>query len=158
MHRRRAGHVHLRAIDANTVHAKELDLRKPSFGVAVALAIMTGSAAACMSEDAATEGHHASEIGAGCTASAFALHIETEGRVILSAAGSPDDSCWGGCDKAHLAGAQVSLTAPFDRPDCLVLSGWTGACAGQFSPCTLTMNSDLSTQALWTFVRGCSPF
>jgi hypothetical protein len=141
------------------VCVKELDMRKLSFSVAMLLAIMSGPIAGCMSEDAATESQRASEVAATPSASAYALHIDTEFAGQDEVVANPGGACVGSCDIAYLAGTVVSLRIPFptDKINCIHFAGWTGACANQGNPCTLVMNSDLSTEVIWATTKGCQP-
>ena len=63
------------------------------------------------------------------------------------------------CSFGYLGGSAltISLTSTTNIADCLRFSSWVGACAGQGSTCSLTINSNLSTSAHWTRINGCTP-
>jgi uncharacterized repeat protein (TIGR02543 family) len=64
------------------------------------------------------------------------------GQVTSSPAGI---SCGAECVKRFLAGTTVTLTATPNGSS--LFTGWTGACAGQGNPCTLTLVADHSVAA-----------
>ncbi len=67
--------------------------------------------------------------------------------IILS---SPDGiQCGPDCSETYKRGTSIALTA--SPAEDSAFTGWTGACAGQGNPCTLTVNADASITA--TFVR-----
>jgi len=58
--------------------------------------------------------------------------------------------CPSDCSESYVSGTVVTLTA---TPDAVsTFTGWTGACAGQGNPCTLTLATDVGTTA--TFRGG----
>lgn len=92
--------------------------------------------------------------------SAFVLsvHANAESDAIINGS----SSCLGGttCNFAFLQGATVTIsTQDKNLIDCARFTGWSGACAGQGTTCTLVMNSDLATSALYKFggIPGCRP-
>ena len=92
--------------------------------------------------------------------SAFVITVGTdENPVRVSAPGTTTNSCDGSCTFAYIAGTTLTIaTNGTNRIDCLAFTRWGGACAGQGNPCTLVLNSDLSTDAEFeTFIRGCVP-
>jgi hypothetical protein len=93
------------------------------------------------------------------TISAHVLHLTVGGLTSIQSPGTPTQ--WlpaGSRDYAFLHGSTVTLKewGP-DNNNCLMFHHWTGACAGQFTTCTLVMNSDLTTEAVWVPIKGCSP-
>lgn len=92
--------------------------------------------------------------------SAFVITVGTdENPVRVAAAGTTTNVCSGSCSFAYIAGTTLTIsTNGQNRIDCLAFTRWGGACAGQGNPCTLVLNSDLSTDAEFeTFIRGCIP-
>jgi hypothetical protein len=92
----------------------------------------------------------------------LSLGTETNGQnsvSVQSSDGTPTRECVGGCDFAYLAGSTLTLLVdnPTDVANCLRFSAWDGACAGQKNPCTIVLNSDLSTNALWSRITHCIP-
>jgi len=132
-----------------------------SLSVMTAFVMMSAPVTGCaLSDDGAKESQRAAALD-----SAFTLNLSTETAPqdkvhVTSSDGSPPRDCFGtGCQFAYLAGSVLTLTVTFptDRPNCIFFSGWSGACSGQGNPCTLTLNSDLTTEALWSPIIGCDP-
>lgn len=91
--------------------------------------------------------------------SAFVLSVHANAESDVTVNGS---SCLGGttCNYAFLQGATATIiTADKNLVDCARFNGWSGACAGQGTTCTLVINSDLATSALYKFggIPGCRP-
>jgi hypothetical protein len=60
-------------------------------------------------------------------------------------------NCGSACSQIYPKGTAVTLTATADNPTYWKFVGWTGACAGQGTTgtCTVTVNSDTTTSALF---------
>jgi hypothetical protein len=107
--------------------------------------------------------------GAGCISGlttlgscrdGYSLSVETEENEITVTSSRGVDTCdLGFCEYGYAGGSALTVrVAPAtNRADCLRFTGWEGACAGQGSICSLTINGDLSTTALWGPIAGCSP-
>ena len=93
------------------------------------------------------------------TISAHVLHLTTGGLTSIQSSGTPTQWLNGGDHNyAFLDGSTITLKewgSP-DRTNCVMFHHWTGACAGQFTTCTFVMNSDLTTEAVWVPIKGCS--
>lgn len=108
----------------------------------------------------ATDGCIANLAVLGSCKDAFALSVETDENLITVTSSRGTDTCdVGFCDYAYAGGSSltVRVTPAINRADCLRFTGWDGACAGQGSTCTLTINSDLWTDAIWSPISGCTP-
>jgi hypothetical protein len=111
-----------------------------------------------------TAGQSAAELGATTNNSAFSITISTETAPqdllqVTSSDGTPERDCFESCQFAYLAGSTLTLRVPFptDQVNCIRFAGWTGACAGQGATCTVVLNGDLVTEAVWAIIRHCSP-
>lgn len=96
----------------------------------------------------------------GSCKNGFALSVETDENTVTVTSSRGVDTCDGGfCDYGYAAGSSltVRLSSTVNRVDCLRFTGWDGACAGQGSSCTLTINSDIWTDAIWSPISGCQP-
>jgi len=95
----------------------------------------------------------------GLCRNGFTLSADTEENDITVTSSRGVDTCFGFCDYAYAGGSSLTVrVAPTtNRADCMRFTGWQGACAGQGSICTLTINSDLSTSAMWGPISGCQP-
>jgi hypothetical protein len=92
--------------------------------------------------------------------SAFVINVGTdENPVKVSSPGTTTNTCGDSCTYAYIAGSTLTITTRAQNTiDCVAFSGWSGACAGQGTTCTVTLNSDLSTFASFdTTIRGCIP-
>ncbi|HEU4733492.1 MAG TPA: hypothetical protein VFT22_36615 [Kofleriaceae bacterium] len=121
-------------------------------------------AGCAVSDDSVQHSQNTAELGAITNNSAFTLFLTTEvapqDKVdVTSSDGTPLRSCTGGCAFAYLAGSVLTLRVPFpnDKVNCIHFTGWSGACSGQGNPCTLVLNSDLTTEAIWANTIGCQP-
>jgi hypothetical protein len=102
------------------------------------------------------------EIGATPNIAAFVLTVQTdEEQITVSSSTSAGETCFGGqsCNFAYLGGSSLAIRVPFtkDQVNCELFHGWSGACAGQGSICTLVINSNLTTRATWVPLLGCRP-
>lgn len=94
--------------------------------------------------------------------SAFALTISGEEAAIRITTTNVSDTCPADdqCQFGFIGGSVLTIrpTSTQNTIDCLRFNGWTGACAGQGSTCTVTINSDLTVgQNFWTRISGCIP-
>ncbi len=90
--------------------------------------------------------------------SAFVLTVTTEEQPITVTTSTGTNTCPDSCSFAYIAGTSLSIHAGARNfADCLQFNSWIGACAGQGNPCTLVINSDLSTTAHYTSIPGCVP-
>jgi hypothetical protein len=141
-------------------------MRGNSLNVVIGLVMMSASVTGCsVSDDSVNESEHAAELGAITNNSAFTIVIRTETApqdkvVVTSSDGGPPRDCFG-CTLAYVAGTTLNLRIPFpiDSANCIHFTGWSesGACAGQGNPCTVVLNSDLVTEAIWSPTKGCTP-
>jgi len=121
-------------------------------------ALYTGCAT---SSDGVDDRQDTAELGAAGSSSAFVLTVNTAflGTIaVTSSDGTPQRVCFGSnCQFAYLAGASLGLTVvnPIDRADCIVFTGWSGACQGGVTPCTLVLDSDLTVTATWRAIPHC---
>ena len=91
---------------------------------------------------------------------AFTLQVSTiENEIQIVRSDGNTDICGSSCTFAYVAGLHLSIspTSLQQRADCLMWIGWNGACAGQGSTCSLTINSNLSTSAKWGRIANCRP-
>jgi hypothetical protein len=139
-------------------------MKSNTLSVVTALVMMGASAAGCaVSDEGVNESKTAAEL-TSTSGTAFVLSLSTETAPqdkvhVTSSDGSPARDCFGGCSFAYLAGSTLTLRVvfPTDRVNCIFFSGWSGACSGQGNPCTLVLNSNLSTDAIWSPIIGCQP-
>jgi len=134
-------------------------------GIAFAMIAAVGAGCA-VSDDPDGQSQAIGELVATTNASAFTLSL-TNGGVgpvdavsVTSSDGTPIRDCDGGlCNFAYLAGSRLSLSIAntTDLVNCIRFSSWSGACTGPSTQCTLVLNSDLSTRAVWSRLRGCIP-
>jgi hypothetical protein len=61
-------------------------------------------------------------------------------------------ACGSDCAEAYAAGTSVTLTATPDAGS--AFASWTGACAGQSNPCTLTLAADTAVTANFATARA----
>ena len=125
----------------------------------ISIAALSGCAVA---DATSNEGQTAQASTVSPDNSAFVISVGTdENPVRVSAPGTTTNICDIGssCNFAYIAGTTLTVsTNPQNRIDCLALTRWGGACAGQGATCTVVLNSDLSTDAEFeTFIRGCVP-
>lgn len=124
------------------------------------VALIGGLAGGCAISDGDTEDSRAAEVNVVPDVSAFVLHVVTEEQPItVTASGSTNtNTCPDSCNFAYLGGTSLSIHAGARNvADCLQFSSWSGACAGHGNPCTLVINSNLSTTADYTTILGCRP-
>lgn len=122
------------------------------------VALIGGLAGGCAISDGDTEDSRAAEVDVVPDVSAFVLHVATEEQPVTVTASGSTNTCGGSCNFAFLGGTSLSIHAgPRNIADCLQFSGWSGACAGHANPCTLVINSNLSTTADYTSIAGCRP-
>jgi hypothetical protein len=96
------------------------------------------------------------------TTSAFVLTVSGEEAAIRVTTTNVSDLCpaFSQCPFAFLGGSTLTIkpTSTRNLIDCLQFAGWTGACAGQGSTCTVTINSDITVgEHFWTRILGCVP-
>lgn len=141
-------------------------MKKNTLSMVTALFAMGTFASGCVvsDEDKLGEDKPGAEQQQVTNANSYVINIQTEvaGQdqvVVSSSDGTPDRQCFGGCTFAYLAGSTLTLRVPFPRDNinCIMFNGWFGACGGQWNPCTVVLNSDLSTEVNWVIIRGCSP-
>lgn len=129
---------------------------KKCITVVLACAWLVGCVAAEGDNESKATDELAQQFGPG----AQSLTMNTDGWISIDTNdGTGHHDCYGGyCQFAYLTGATITLYVvnPNDPINCVRFSKWTGACAGQGRTCTLTMNSDLLTDAQWPIQRGCS--
>jgi hypothetical protein len=94
--------------------------------------------------------------------SAFTLTISGEEAAIKVTTTNVSDTCPADsqCQFGFIGGSVLTIkpTTTRNLVDCLQFAGWTGACAGQGSTCTVTINSDLTVgENFWTHISGCIP-
>jgi hypothetical protein len=94
--------------------------------------------------------------------SAFALTISGEEEPIKITTTNVSDTCPADsqCQFGFIGGSTLTIKPTFTRNtvDCLQFAGWTGACAGQGSTCTVVINSDITVgENFWTRILGCVP-
>ncbi len=131
-------------------------MRLYSFSLVVAL--IGGISGGCAMTDGDTESNRTAEAGAAPNVSAFVLSVTTEESPITVTTSTGKNTCADSCDFAYIGGTSLSIHAGAQNlADCLRFSSWDGACAGQGNPCTLVINSDLSTTALYSIIHGCVP-
>jgi hypothetical protein len=78
-------------------------------------------------------------------AGVFTLSVSKTGGGTVTASGI---SCGTGCSQSYASGTAVTLTASADFA--WTFSGWSGACSGSASTCTLTMDAAKSVVATFT--------
>lgn len=93
---------------------------------------------------------------------AFTLSISGEEAAIRITTTNVSDTCPrdDSCQFGFIGGSVLTIrpTSTQNTIDCLRFNGWTGACAGQGSTCTVTINSDLTVgENFWTRISGCIP-
>lgn len=93
---------------------------------------------------------------------AFTLTVSGEEAAIKVTTTNVSDTCPADsqCQFGFVGGSVLTIKPQSTRNlvDCLQFSGWTGACAGQGSTCTVTINSDISVgESFWTHISGCIP-
>lgn len=96
----------------------------------------------------------------GACKNAFTMSVDTlENNITVTSSRGVDTCDLGSCDYAYTGGASLTIrvTPIRNLADCLGFAGWQGACAGQGATCSLTINSNLSTSAIWTRIGGCIP-
>jgi hypothetical protein len=134
-------------------------MRNHSVSMIVTVAMAGASMTGCLS-DGNVESESA-DIGATPSISAFVMTVQTDYEHIdVSSSKSSIDSCFeGSCNFAYLGGSSLAIRVPFtkDQIDCELFHGWSGACAGQGATCTLVINSNLTTRAIWVPLLGCKP-
>jgi len=77
-----------------------------------------------------------------------------DGRVSVD---NPPTTCTSNCSFDYPAATTVHLIAEGDNVTCTQFDGWSGACFGQGSTCTLTVDSNKSTSAGFSKKPGCNP-
>jgi hypothetical protein len=128
--------------------------------IAIAFALALSTVAGCAVEDDAELATDEAELTAAATA--YVLHVSSdEGAIRVTKPGPVHETCpgYGGCDFAFLGGTPLTIkpVQPTDRINCVKFARWIGACAGQGSTCSITINSNLSTHAEWDRILGCIP-
>jgi hypothetical protein len=93
---------------------------------------------------------------------AFTLTISGEEAAIRITTTNVSDTCPADeqCQFGFVGGSVLTIKPAMTRNlvDCLQFAGWTGACAGQGSTCTVTINSDITVdENFWTRIGGCIP-
>lgn len=98
-------------------------------------------------------------VNGGCVhPSSSILSVATEESPVTVTGGGTSNTCDASCNFTYLAGTALTLTAGLQNlADCLRFSSWSGACSGQGRTCSLVMNSNLSTTALYSQISGCVP-
>jgi hypothetical protein len=104
----------------------------------------------------------AQEVQGVISASAFVLSVSGEEAPIRVTTTNVTDTCpaFASCQFAFLGGSTLTIkpTSTRNLIDCLQFAGWTGACAGQGSTCTVVINSDITVgENFWTRILGCVP-
>lgn len=94
--------------------------------------------------------------------SAFTLTISGEESPIKITTTNVSDTCPADsqCQFGFVGGSVLTIKPQSTQNlvDCLRFNGWTGACAGQGSTCTVTINSDITVdENFWTRISGCIP-
>jgi hypothetical protein len=94
--------------------------------------------------------------------SAFTLTISGEEEPIKITTTNVSDTCPADeqCQFGFIGGSVLTIkpTTTRNLVDCLQFAGWTGACAGQGSTCTVTINSNITVgESFWTHIAGCVP-
>ncbi len=125
------------------------------------LALIPAAAGGCVTADIDPEGSQAAEVaevGITPNVSAFVLSVGTDDGIVTVTGGGTTNTCGSlQCNFAYLAGTSLSLSARGVPADCEKFSSWSGACSGQGNPCSLVINSNLSTTAQDSFIPGCKP-
>jgi hypothetical protein len=107
----------------------------------------------CAVTDSDTEGSQSAELGAKPAVSAFVLTVSGENGVEVTSSTS-NATCNGTCNYAFIGGTPVTITALDDITGCTIFKHWDGACAGQGEVCSIVINSDLTTDAVFHFHPG----
>jgi hypothetical protein len=99
----------------------------------------------------------AAEVGGLTNLSSFTLFVGSDEGASVTVAGVLT-KCDLSCTLQFPAGTSVTIHAKVQNlSDCLRFGSWDGACTGQGNPCTLVMNTDLSTSASSVRIPGCVP-
>ena len=131
-------------------------MRRSTF-FALALALVGAASGCAVEDDTATESDELS-----IAVEAYVLHVSSdEGAIRVTKPGPISEVCpgYGGCNFAFLGGTPLTIrpVQPNNRIDCVKFVRWEGACAGQGSTCSVTINSNLATHAVWGPILGCDP-
>jgi hypothetical protein len=117
------------------------------------VALVLLSAAGCATSDGLTGADSPVETGAVAADSAtFTLTVAADsGFVTVTGAGSMNTCIpHTTCHLSYAAGTSLTVDTPvIGETDCFFFSRWDGACAGQTHSCSLILNSDLSTTAVY---------
>jgi len=116
-----------------------------------ALGTYPTSATATRASDAAYNGTGNTNVTV--TEPTYRLTASVSGRGTMGI-NPPNVSCRGNCTQSYPSSSntQVTLTATPDRG--YSFSGWSGACAGTQSTCSVTMSSDKAVTASFTKIKG----
>lgn len=86
------------------------------------------------------------------------LSVATGESPVTVTGGGTTNTCGASCNFTYLTGTSLTLTAGLQNlVDCLRFSSWSGACSGQGRTCSLVLNSNLSTSAVYSSISGCVP-
>lgn len=134
------------------------NMRLASFSLV--LALIPAAAGGCAMTEADPESSQAAEVGISPNLSAFVLTVDSpEGLPVTVTTSSGTDTCSSfPCNLAYVAGTSLSIFARRSKiVDCVTFDSWSGACSGQGDPCSLVINSNLSTTAQYRSILGCTP-
>lgn len=123
-------------------------------------AVFCGVVAGCAATPSDID--EAQEVQSVSIASAFTLSISGDEAAIRITTTNVTDTCpvFQSCQFAFVGGSTLTIkpTSTRNLVDCVQFAGWTGACAGQGSTCTVVINSDITVgQNFWTHISGCIP-
>ena len=135
-------------------------MQSGSFGFVLALALFDVTAGGCGVADGDSENSQAAEVVTpGLAAFVLTVDADVESDITVTTTNStstcPANSF---CNFAYVAGTSLTVrTKAQNLADCEKLVGWDGACSGQTNVCSLIINSDLSTGAVYGPIHGCVP-
>ncbi len=70
---------------------------------------------------------------------------------------NPAGTCTGTCTRDYASATTVHLTAREDISLCTQFDGWTGACSGTSTSCTVNVNGNLTASASFSRIASCNP-
>ncbi|HEX3764835.1 MAG TPA: hypothetical protein VHW23_39335 [Kofleriaceae bacterium] len=120
--------------------------------VSLAVAALGATLGGCAVTDGDSEASQSAEVTVKPAAS-FTLTV-SGGQAEEVISSTSNSVCNSTCGYVFAGGTPLTIEALEDNTGCLIFKHWDGACAGQGEVCSIVINSDLTTNAVYHFNAG----